>query len=106
MTGSVIQIGQRVVDWRLPFDRTLAATLHDGGNQDVLLPEPKQHLADRLQIRECAEDERDAILNPSVRILLDTTIIGLHKADRHCQMELAAARLLPHRLDRPLTEYS
>jgi hypothetical protein len=37
---------QRVIDWRLPFDRTLAAPLHNGRDKNLLLPEPKQHLTD------------------------------------------------------------
>ena len=96
---------QRVVDGRLPFDRTLAATRHNGRDEDALLPEPKQHLADRLQFREPTEDERDSILNPPIRIFLDAAVLGLHVADRDGQMKFAASCLLAHRLHRPLTEY-
>src|SRR5215211_4957541 len=59
---------QRMIHRRLPFDRPLATTLDNGRNEHVLLPEPKQHLADRLQFRELAKDERDPVLNPPIGI--------------------------------------
>src|SRR5580692_11945419 len=96
---------QRVVHRRLPFDRPLTTTLDNRRDEHVLLTEPKQHLANRLQLRKLAEDERDAIPDPPVRIFLDAAVLSLHVADRDGQMKLAASRLLAHRLHRPLTEY-
>ena len=96
---------QRVIHRRLPFDRPLATTLDNRRDEHVLLPEPKQHLADRLQFRELAEDERDSVLNPPIGIFLNAAVLGLHIADRDGQMKFAATRLLAHRLHRPLTEY-
>lgn len=58
---------QRVIHWRLPFDRPLTTTLDNRRDEHVLLTEPKQHLANRLQFRKLAEVERDAILDPPDR---------------------------------------
>ena len=96
---------QRVIHWRLPFDRPLATPLNNRRDKHILLPEPKQHLADRLQFRKLPEDERDPILNPPIGIFLDAAVLGLHVADRDGQVKFAAPRLLAHRLHRPLTEY-
>jgi hypothetical protein len=94
-----------VIHWRLPFDRPFATTLDNRRDEHVLLTEPKQYLANRLQLRELAEDERDTILDPPIGIFFDAAILGLHVADRDSQMKFAASRLLAHRLHRPLTEY-
>ena len=96
---------QRVIHGRLPFDRPLATALDNRRDEHVLLPEPKQHLADRLQLRELTEDERDSILNPPIEIYLDVAVLGLHVANRDAQMKFVVSRLLAHRLHLSLTEY-
>ena len=45
------------------------------------------------------------LLDATIRILLDAVVAGLHIADRHGEEELAAARLLLHRLERALPEH-
>src|SRR6516165_12609182 len=39
---------QRMINWRLPFDWAFATPLHDRRDEDILLAEPEQHLANCL----------------------------------------------------------
>lgn len=80
---------QRVIDGCLPFDRAFAATLHNRWKENVLLPAPKQHLPDCLEFSEFAENEQDAVMDASIRVLLDTVVIRLHVANGDGQMEFA-----------------
>jgi hypothetical protein len=106
--ASVNRVGQhvmkRVVDRRLPLDRAFAAPWYERRNEDVLLPEPKQDLADRLKFSKFAEDQRDPVLYASVGFFVNTVVISLHVADSNGQMKFAAPSLLAHGFDGPLTE--
>src|ERR1700722_1375217 len=93
-----------MVNWRLPLDRTRAATRNDCRDENIFLPEPQQDLTDRMKFGEFLEDKQNTVLNAPIGILLDTVVVGLHVADSDGKMQLAAPRFLAHRLDRPLTE--
>src|SRR5438132_10025797 len=97
-------VAERVIVGRLPFNRSLARAMNDGRQEDILLPEPDQHLTDCLQFCELGEHKCDSILDPAIRVLLDT-IICLHVADCHHREHLAAPSLLLHSFTRALTEH-
>ncbi|BCG76142.1 hypothetical protein MesoLj113a_73000 [Mesorhizobium sp. 113-1-2] len=83
----------------------LATASNDRRNEDLLLAEPEQVLADRLQLGEFAEHQGDAVLDTTVRILLEPPIVRFDVADRHGQQELPTARLLLERLHEALPEH-
>ena len=51
-----------------------------------------------------AEDQPDRVFNAAIRVFLQSLIVRFHKADRGCDDQLAATRLLAAGFDRPLTK--
>lgn len=85
-------VGQHVMNCRINRqapDNPAGRTAAQGRQQNLFLPAPHQHLADRLKLGELAEHQRDGLLDTSICILLDTVSASLHIADRHGEEEFA-----------------
>jgi len=93
-----------VVNWQLPGHRAAFGAITDGGKWQGLLPHPQEHLADRLQFGELAEDQGDRLLDPPIRILLDAVMAHLEIAHGHGQEEFAPPSLLLEGFNGALTE--
>ncbi len=106
--ASIDRVGQHVmnrrVDGQAPDDPVGGLGVAQGGQDNLLLPAPHQHLADRLKLGKLAEHQCHGLLHTLVRILLDTIVASLHIADRHGEEEFAPTRLLLHGFDRALPE--
>ena len=106
--ASIDRVGQHVmnrrVDGQAPDDPVGGLGVAQGGQDNLLLPAPHQHLADRLKLGKLTEHQCDGLLHRLVRILLDTIVASLHIADRHGEEEFAPTRLLLHGFDRALPE--
>jgi len=68
-----------------------------------MLMEPQQRLTGAAEFDHLVEDQSDRLLNTPVRVLLDP-IAGFDEADRRGDDQLASARLLVTRRQRPLPQ--
>src|SRR4051794_15072926 len=101
-------IGQDVVhggvDWLAPLNPRFACSRRDHRQGYALLAEPNQDLPYRLKLGEPPKHQIERIAYSLVGILLDPLLADLHVAHSNSEEELAAARLLPHRLHRALSK--
>src|SRR3954465_12287699 len=106
--AGVNRVGQHVVegvvDGQLPGDASALAPIPDCRQRQALVAHPEVNLPNRLQLGELGKDERDRLLDTTVRILLDAVVVRLAVADRDGEEELAAAGLLLEGFERALTE--
>src|SRR4051795_1537637 len=106
--AGVDRVGQDVVegvvDGQLPSDAAPLRAVADRRQRQALVAHPEVNLPNRLQLGELGEDERDRLLNPTIRVLLDAVVVRLAVADRDGEEEFAAARLLLQGFERALAE--
>src|SRR4051794_10925539 len=97
VSAGVDRVGQDVVecvvDGQLPGDAAPLRAIADRRQRQALVAHPEVNLPNRLQLGELGEDERDRLLNPTIRVLLDAVVVRLAVADRDGEEEFAAARL-------------
>jgi hypothetical protein len=55
--------------------------MDDRRDKDILLAEPQQNLANRLEFGELAKNQRDTVLDTTVGSSLEAIIVGLLVAD-------------------------
>ncbi|HEX6688789.1 MAG TPA: hypothetical protein VF085_09010 [Solirubrobacterales bacterium] len=98
------QVTEGVVDRQLPDHLATVRTIFARRQGQALSAHPQVDLADRLQVAELVEHERDGLLDTAIGILLDPIVRALEVADRHGEEELAAAGLLLQGFERALAE--
>ena len=92
------------VDRRFPGDPLGGITRRQNRQRNLLLPEPHEHLPDRLELREPTEHQADCLLDTPIGILFDQIAPRLRVAHGHGQEEFASTCLLLHRFDGALAE--
>jgi len=106
--AGVDRVGQNMMHGRIhrrfPNDPLGVVANRQDGQRNLLLPEPHEHLPDRLEFRKPAEHQADGLLDAPIGILFDQVAPRLHVAHGHGQEEFAPTRLLLHRFDRALAE--
>src|SRR3954468_8305653 len=108
ISAGVDRVGQDGVegvgDGQLPGHAAPLRAIADRRQRQALVAHPEVNLPNRLQLGELGKDERDRLLDTTVRILLDAVVVRLAVADRDGEEELAAAGLLLEGFERALTE--